>query len=467
MRAASGASAAEPSLKSGSVASGVFGRRGMRDYDPRTADERRTVRRVSFPAGWDRRDRWTLTFVDPDIERAFQAATADHARRRLVLNAVANVPVWIIGAIAAGLFIAGVYDRPIWLMAVAQCLGLAAGGIWAIRGARSRRSVDRVYLALDLAGGLALTAMTVISGRFESYAAFLLLFTAVNALAVQRVSFIPSVAAVIGQLAMFTVAAIAIGLAALPFQFVLLGSAFAILVAGNYMVEDSERREFAQARLIASLHRQVDDLLHRYVEPGVVDSILADQSKGELGGIQMEVSVMFADLTGFTAFSDQVEPAAAVALLNESFAAAVPVVREAGGTIVQFAGDAMMVIWNAPRPQPHHARLAARAAIGLQRATAHFADDPAHPRFRVGLNTGLALVGNIGTDELKDFSAIGDTTNLAARLQSFAAPGSIVIGPRTYELICEVATVRDLGPHGLKGKSAAVHLYELLEMSEA
>ncbi|HEX5040437.1 MAG TPA: adenylate/guanylate cyclase domain-containing protein [Candidatus Limnocylindria bacterium] len=422
---------------------------------------------MAFPAGWDRRHGWTLAFVDIGVERAFQAFAADPARRRLVINAVANVPVWIVGTIAAGLFIPGIYDRPIWLLAVAQCVGLIAGGIWARGGARSRRAVDGVYLALDLTGGLALTAMAVLSGLFESYAAFLLLFTAINALAVQRLSFVPAVVAVSGQLAMFTIAGLAIGLESLPFQFVLLASAFAILVAGNYMVEDGERREFAQARLITALHRQVDDLLHRYLEPGVVDSIIAEPSKGELGGVQMEVSVLFADLTGFTAFSDRVEPAAAVALLNESFAAAVPVVRAAGGTIVQFAGDAMMVIWNAPQPQADHACLAARAAIGLQRATAHFADDPAHPRFRVGLNTGPALVGNIGTAELKDFSAIGDTTNLAARLQSFADPGSIVIGPRTRELIGDSAKVRDLGEHQLKGKAATVRLYELLDMAEA
>ncbi len=421
---------------------------------------------VTLAAGWDRRDRRTLTFADDDLERAFQAAAAGPARRRLVLNAVANVPVWIAGTAAAGLVIPGIYDRPIWLLAIGQCISLVAGAIWARRGSRSRRAVDGVYLALDLTGGLILTLMAAAAGRFESYAAFLLLFTAVNALAVQRISFIPSVLAILGQLAMFTVAGLVIGFAALPLQFVLLASALAVLVAGNYMVEDSERREFAQARLIAALHQQVDDLLHRYLEPGVVDSILAEPARGELGGEQMEVSVMFADLTGFTDFSDRVEPAAAMALLNESFAAAVPVVRAAGGTIVQFAGDAMMVIWNAPTPQANHAELAARAAVGLQRATAHFADDPAHPRFRVGLNTGLALVGNIGTAELKDFTAIGDTTNLAARLQSVAPAGSIVIGPRTRELLGEKATVRDLGPHELKGKAATVRLYELLDMSE-
>lgn len=422
---------------------------------------------MTFPAGWDQRDRLTLSFVDQALERAFQAATAEHARRRLLITVIFNVPTWIIGATVAGLVLPGIYERPIWLFAVGMVVAILGGGILGIRRSLSRANVDRVYLALDLMGAISLTAMAALSGLFESYAAFFILFTAVAALAVQRLSFIPSVIAIVGQLAIFAAAGLAVGFAALPFQFVLLASAVGILVAGNYMVEDSERREFAQGRLIASLHQQVDDLLHRYLEPGVVDSILAEPSKGELGGVQMEVSVMFADLTGFTAFSDRVEPAAAVALLNESFAAAVPVVRATGGTIVQFAGDAMMVIWNAPTPQANHAELAARAAIGLQRATAHFADDPARPRFRVGLNTGPALVGNIGTAELKDFSAIGDTTNLAARLQSFAAPGSIVIGPYTRELLGDRATVRDLGEHELKGKAATVRLYELLEMSGA
>src|SRR5699024_9004734 len=115
----------------------------------------------TIAAGWDRRDRWTLTFVDPDVERDFHTATADHARRRLVLNTIANLPVWIAGTIAAGLVIPGVYDRPIWLLAVGQCTVLVAAGIWAAGGTRSRRAVDGVYLALDLVGGLALTVMVV------------------------------------------------------------------------------------------------------------------------------------------------------------------------------------------------------------------------------------------------------------------------------------------------------------------
>jgi class 3 adenylate cyclase len=178
------------------------------------------------------------------------------------------------------------------------------------------------------------------------------------------------------------------------------------------------------------------------------------------------VTVLFADLTGFTTYSEQVEPSEAVAILNDAFAAAIPVVREAGGTIVQFAGDAMMVIWNAPRRQPDHARLACLAALGLQRATARLGADPGHPRFRVGVNTGPALVGNIGSDDARNFTAIGDATNLAARLQTFAPPGSVAVGPRTWELVEAIAEGRDLGPQPLKGKAEPVRIRELIAIHD-
>jgi class 3 adenylate cyclase len=138
-----------------------------------------------------------------------------------------------------------------------------------------------------------------------------------------------------------------------------------------------------------------------------------------------------------------------------------------GGTIVQFAGDAMVAIWNAPVRQPDHALRAARVALGMQRATARLAEDPDRPRFRVGLNTGPALVGNIGGAELQSFTAIGDAVNLAARLQTFAPPGSVVMGERTYELIADLVEVRPLGTPELKGKSVPVEVFELLGLVEA
>ena len=133
---------------------------------------------------------------------------------------------------------------------------------------------------------------------------------------------------------------------------------------------------------------------------------------------------------------------------------------------MQFAGDAMMAIFNAPVRQSDHALRAARAALGVQRATALAMTDDQAPRFRVGLNTGPALVGNVGSAELRNFTAIGDTANLAARLQTFARPGSIVIGRRTLDLLGDIADVRPLGSPDLKGKSVRVEVFELRGLQE-
>jgi class 3 adenylate cyclase len=109
---------------------------------------------------------------------------------------------------------------------------------------------------------------------------------------------------------------------------------------------------------------------------------------------------------------------------------------------------------------------AARAALNLQNAVAGLQRDPSEPRFRIGLNTGLALVGNVGSAELHSFTAIGDTTNLAARLQTFAPAGSIVVGERTRDILGSAAEIRTLGEVELKGKSTPVRVYQLLTVRE-
>ena len=172
------------------------------------------------------------------------------------------------------------------------------------------------------------------------------------------------------------------------------------------------------------------------------------------------------DLRGYTPFSEQAAPDDVVAMLNEAFGAAVPAVFAEGGTVVQFVGDALMAIFNAPLRQPDHALRACRAGLALQRAAATGSDTEGRPRFRVGINTGPALVGNIGSAELRNFSALGDTTNTAARLQTYAPEGSVVIGERTYELVRDAADVRALGPVDLKGKSRPTMVYELLGITQ-
>jgi class 3 adenylate cyclase len=174
----------------------------------------------------------------------------------------------------------------------------------------------------------------------------------------------------------------------------------------------------------------------------------------------VEVTALFADLRGFTAFSEQVEPAEIVRMLNRYHGAAVPCILDNGGTIVQFVGDALLALFNAPARQPDHAERAVRAALAMQRAAEEIAaDEPGWPQWRVGANTGPALVGNIGSETLRGFNAMGDAVNVAARLQTIAEPGKVVIGEATLQALDGLYTVDPLGELTVKGRQQPVRAY--------
>jgi class 3 adenylate cyclase len=216
------------------------------------------------------------------------------------------------------------------------------------------------------------------------------------------------------------------------------------------------------------LYRQIEALFRQYMAPSVATALLANPSQAALGGAITELTVLFADLRGFTSFSERSSPEQVVALLNRYFGIATPLVLAEGGTVDKFVGDAMMVLFNAPARQPDHALRAARAALAMQAAIEQIAADNAGwPRFRIGINTGPALVGNIGSAELRNFTAIGDTVNLASRLETSAASGQIVIGAATYAQIRDFAVVRPLGGIEVKGKTAPVEAFVLLGLREA
>lgn len=211
--------------------------------------------------------------------------------------------------------------------------------------------------------------------------------------------------------------------------------------------------------------RKLDELFRPYLAPQLTARLREDPGAAELGGEEREISVLFADLQGFTAFSERHRPAEVVAMLNEYWAYAVPAVTEHGGMIERFAGDAVMAVFNAAGDEPDHAARAARAALALQEATAGIAGRrPDWPSFRAGVNTGRAVVGNVGSAEQRSFTAIGDTTNLAARLQAEADPGQVVIGSATLSALGDGALVRPLGGLDLKGKSEPVEAFVLLQL---
>jgi class 3 adenylate cyclase len=218
----------------------------------------------------------------------------------------------------------------------------------------------------------------------------------------------------------------------------------------------------------ARLYHQLDGLFRQYMSPDVVTTLLADPAQAALGGAVVEVTVVFADLRGFTGFSERSSPEEIVTVLNRYFEIATAAVVAEGGTVVQFMGDALMVLFNAPTRQPDHAVRAARSGLELQaRVEEVAAANEGWPRFRVGVNTGEALVGNIGSTDLRSFSAIGDAVNVAARLESVAVPGQVVIGDTTRRLLGDAADVEPLGELTVKGRQAPVAGYLLRKVHES
>ncbi|MFJ9365964.1 adenylate/guanylate cyclase domain-containing protein [Nocardia sp. NPDC101769] len=232
-------------------------------------------------------------------------------------------------------------------------------------------------------------------------------------------------------------------------------------------VELSKRFGLTERQLVvleqnARLYRQLDQLFRSYMSPQVATALLANPEQADLGGRIAEVSVLMADLSGFTPFAERTDPALVVQMLNTYYGAIVPVILEEGGVVVQFVGDAVMAVFNAPAPQPDHALRAARAGLMLQQAVGRIsAGQPDWPRFRVGINTGPALVGNIGAAQMRNYTAIGDTTNLAARLEGVAQPGEVVIGPLTRDQLGHRALVRPLHAITVKGRQEPVTCFVL------
>jgi adenylate cyclase len=173
-----------------------------------------------------------------------------------------------------------------------------------------------------------------------------------------------------------------------------------------------------------------------------------------------EVSVLFADLEGFTSFSEGRDPREVTEMLNAYLRVAIPpIVRQHGGEIDRLIGDAIMATWGTRGDQPDHARRAVDAALAVQRATGRIAaEHPGWPRFRAAVNTGEALVGVLGAESGRSYTVIGDAVNLAARLEAQAPRGRVVIGATTLRAVPGLR-VQALEAVRVKGRREAVDAY--------
>lgn len=247
--------------------------------------------------------------------------------------------------------------------------------------------------------------------------------------------------------------------AVLPAAAALVAMAVAYVV--RFVIEDRRRRRVQKA-------------FGHYLAPAIVDQLIDSEAPLRLGGEERDVTIMFADLSGFTALSGKVGPSELMAVTNAYLAIIVAAVEATGGYVDKFIGDAVMGIWGAPAPDPDHAASAARAALAAVAAVARAkeaADAQGRPGYsvKIGLNSGRAVVGNVGAEKRYNYTAVGETVNIAARLES--VPGDyacrIVVGPATAAAIRDRFVLNELDWVKVKGKEEPLAVYELVAERDA
>jgi adenylate cyclase len=206
----------------------------------------------------------------------------------------------------------------------------------------------------------------------------------------------------------------------------------------------------------------------RYVSQQVLDSVLKSGSAGAvLTGDRRRISVLFADIRGFSTLSEDLPPEKVVQVLNEYFERMVDVVFRNQGTLDKFIGDGMMVIFGAPEDDPYQEEHALRTALEMQRELRLLAgkweSEGLRIRAGIGIHSGPAVVGNIGSTRRMEYTAIGDTVNLASRLESatkeLGVP--ILLSEYTYHAVRGSFQMRQMGPIKVKGRHEAVLTYAL------
>jgi adenylate cyclase len=231
----------------------------------------------------------------------------------------------------------------------------------------------------------------------------------------------------------------------------------------NYAAVAVERARLNQ-KIVAEERKR--ERLGRFLSPQVANRILAasDTQGAELGAPEVrEVSVLFADISGFTSMSEKMSPSAVALLLNDYLSRMTDVIFKYEGTLDKYIGDAIMAVFGAPLDMPDHAERAIRTALEMQERLAEWnaerKEGPAF-RIRIGINSGKAVAGEIGSINKKEYTVLGDTVNTASRLESSVAkPGFVVVGENTFRLAEGRFEFQPLGAFSLKGKAKEVLVY--------
>ncbi len=235
-------------------------------------------------------------------------------------------------------------------------------------------------------------------------------------------------------------------------------------VLGDALSDAAAELERSEARMQEEMAIRAD--LRRYLPGELVDAVIRREQSMELGGRRVDVSVLFADVVAFTPLSDRLPPEQVVALLNELFTLLTEAVFRHGGTVDKLIGDCVMALFGAPSPAEDHARRALLTAQDMLRFV-ESANDGWKERFGVevqlaiGINSGEAVVGNVGSETRMEYTAIGDVVNVAARLETIARPQQILVSRATARAVGDAFELLPIGSREVPGRTEPVELFEV------
>ncbi|MFN8378129.1 MAG: adenylate/guanylate cyclase domain-containing protein [Anaerolineae bacterium] len=231
---------------------------------------------------------------------------------------------------------------------------------------------------------------------------------------------------------------------------------YAVIAIENVRLVEDFREETEGDR------NRMHSMFQRFVPPQVVDLVVNNPAGLQLGGRRRDVTVLFTDIRGYTAYAEKMAPEQVVEMLNDYLSLAANVIMSYGGTLDKYIGDGLMAIFNAPEDQPHHVQAAIEAAVTLQQGAAELSAQRGDGlAFGIGIHTGEAIVGFIGTDCAINYTAIGDVVNVAKRLQEAARPGQILIEEAIVSLSTGRIHAQPLGELKMKGRQNNAMVYAL------
>jgi class 3 adenylate cyclase len=260
-----------------------------------------------------------------------------------------------------------------------------------------------------------------------------------------------------------------------PLEVMLIRSLFFVItgVVSGYLAREEHRRFNSILRQQQELfetqqkRKELRDTLQRYVSFNIVEQLISNPDELKLGGSRRKVSVLFSDIQGFTSLLAVKEPEEIIQQLNEYLTEMTNLIFSFGGMVDKFVGDAIIGIFGALGEQPDDTRSAVRCAIAMQKKLCELqakwrAENAPVFNSRIAVNTGEVIMGNVGSPQRMDFTAIGEPVNTASRLQAVANAGSVVICTACYEELKDLLDVRNQGAITLRGMPEPVTVYEVM-----